>query len=38
MNDFEREVAARLAANGQNTALNTGAREFLRPSVDAKYS
>ena len=38
MNDFDREVAERIAANGHNSALSKGAREFLRPSVDAKYS
>lgn len=38
MTDFDREVAARLAANGSDAALAAGARAFLRPSVDARYS
>ena len=35
---MKREVAARIASNGRNEALGAGARAFLRPSVDAKYS
>jgi cephalosporin hydroxylase len=38
MSDFDDEVQARLAANGSDAALGAGARAFLRPSVDARYS
>ena len=38
MTEFEREVAARIAANGRNEALEAGARAFIRPSVHARYS
>src|SRR5690349_5358979 len=38
MSDFDREVAARLEANGANDALKKGAASFMLPSVPAKYS
>ena len=38
MNEFEKEVAARVASNGRNEKLDAGARAFARLSVDAKYS
>jgi cephalosporin hydroxylase len=38
MTEFERELANRLASNRTNGALRDGARAFLRPSLDAKYS
>lgn len=38
MNDFDREVAARIDSNGKDDALKAGARAFIRPSVDARYS
>ena len=38
MTEFEREVEARVAANGGDADLVAGARAFLRPSVDARYS
>lgn len=38
MNDFEREVAARIESNGRDDVLNAGARAFIRQSVDARYS
>lgn len=38
MNDFDREVAARIDSNGKDDALKNGARAFIRPSVDARYS
>lgn len=38
MTEFERELAIRLASNRTNDALRDGARAFLRPSLDAKYS
>jgi cephalosporin hydroxylase len=38
MDDFDREVAARLAANGRDAALKAAAHGFLVPSVPARYS
>jgi cephalosporin hydroxylase len=38
MNPFEEEVAARLTANSINERLKAGANEFIRPSLDARYS
>ena len=38
MNQFEEEVAARISANRSNERLQAGAREFIRPSLDARYS
>ena len=38
MDDFDREVSARLAANGRDAALKAAAHGFLVPSVPARYS
>src|SRR5882762_3085409 len=38
MTGFDREVAARLEANGSNEALQKAAAAFMRPSVPAQYS
>ena len=38
MNDFDKEVAARIAANGTPGPLQEGARDFLLASLNAKYS
>lgn len=38
MGSFEREVAERIAAAQLNPRLDAAAREFLRASIDAKYS
>jgi cephalosporin hydroxylase len=38
MNDFEREVAERIAQNGKNTALTTAAQAFTIASILPKYS
>lgn len=35
---FEEEVADRILANGNNQTLKRGAREFLLPSLEARYS
>ncbi len=38
MNDFQTEVAGRIAANADNEMLKRAAREFLRESIHPKYS
>ena len=38
MSEFDREVAERVAANGQNRALSDAAAAFLRASAPPKYS
>jgi cephalosporin hydroxylase len=38
MNEFEKEVTDRLAANGENLALKASASEFMRLSTEPKYS
>lgn len=38
MSEFDSEVMARLAANGSDADLKAGARAFMHPSVDARYS
>jgi cephalosporin hydroxylase len=38
MNSFDQEVAARVEANGADTALKAGARGFMLPSLTAQYS
>lgn len=38
MNDFQTEVAGRIAANAGNEMLKRAAREFLRESIHPKYS
>ena len=38
MNDFQTEVAGRIAANADNEQLKRAAREFLRESIHPKYS
>ena len=38
MDDFDREVAARLAANGNDAALKQAASAFTAASIGAKYS
>jgi cephalosporin hydroxylase len=38
MSDFKQEVAARIAANGDNNALQASAQEFMRTSIAAAYS
>jgi cephalosporin hydroxylase len=38
MNEFDREVAARLESNGSNDALKKSAEAFMLSSVPAKYS
>lgn len=38
MKDFQTEVAGRIAANADNETLKRAAREFLRESIDPKYS
>jgi cephalosporin hydroxylase len=37
-NEFEREVAARVAANGSDAPLQAATREFMATSIAAKYS
>ena len=38
MNEFEREVADRVAANATDLPLHTAASEFMKASIGAKYS
>jgi cephalosporin hydroxylase len=38
MNEFEKEIAARVAGNPQDPALVTGTEAFLRASIEARYS
>jgi cephalosporin hydroxylase len=38
MNEFEREVAARVAANGSDAPLQAATRQFMATSIAAKYS
>jgi len=38
MNEFEREVADRVAANATDLPLQTAAAEFMKASIGAKYS
>lgn len=38
MNDFQREVSARIEAAGKNTVLRDSARSFIDHSIAAKYS
>jgi cephalosporin hydroxylase len=38
MNSFDQEVAARVEANGADSALKAGARGFMLPSLTAQYS
>ena len=38
MNRFDQDVAARIALNGSDDALKTGARGFMLPSLKAQYS
>jgi len=38
MNEFEREVAERIAANGSDEPLRAATREFMATSIAAKYS
>jgi cephalosporin hydroxylase len=38
MNDFEKEVAARLAAAPNNKVLQAASREFLLATIEARYS
>lgn len=38
MNNFDEETSSRIAANAGNEALKQGARQFLLPSLEAKYS
>jgi len=38
MTAFDREVAARIASNGIDEALKAGAKGFIRPSLEARYS
>lgn len=38
MNDFAKEAAARVDANGRDTSLQTGARAFMLASLKARYS
>jgi cephalosporin hydroxylase len=38
MSDFTQEVAARIAANGDNAALVASAQQFVRESITASYS
>lgn len=38
MNDFQTEVAGRIAANADNEKLKRAARDFLRESISPKYS
>lgn len=38
MNEFEKEVAARLVENGKNIALQKVAYDFMISSIKPKYS
>ncbi len=38
MNDFDKEVAARIATAAGNKALQTASREFLLATIEAQYS
>ena len=38
MSDFQKEVTARIAANGGNAALNQSVQDFMRKSIAAGYS
>lgn len=38
MNSFDQEVAARIESNGNDESLKAGAREFLLPSLESRYS
>ena len=38
MNNFDQEVLARVESNGSDTALQSGARGFMLPSLKAQYS
>jgi Cephalosporin hydroxylase len=38
MNDFQKEVAARIESNGTDDEIQSSARAFMQPSVAARYS